>query len=105
MSEIHDGLKLLISYNIIPELTQEYYEFVLGRYVPTMQSLGLEMSEAWHTAYGDYPNRLIAFVARDPETMRDLLKDGVWDELNEKLQEYVTDFQYKIVPYEVGFQI
>lgn len=105
MSEIHDGLKLLISYNIISELTQEYYEFVLGRYVPTMQSLGLEMSEAWHTAYGDYPNRLIAFVARDPETMRDLLQDGVWDELNEKLQEYVTDFQYKIVPYEVGFQI
>jgi hypothetical protein len=105
MSEIRDGLKLLISYNIIPELTQEYYEFVLGRYVPAMQSLGLEMSEAWHTAYGDYPNRLIAFVARDPETMRDLLKDGVWDELNEKLQEYVTDFQYKVVPYEVGFQI
>lgn len=105
MSESNDGLKLLISYNIIPETAQEYYEFVLGRYVPVMQALGLEMSDAWHTAYGDYPNRLIGFVAKDRETMRGVLEGEVWDELNEKLQEYVTDFQYKIVPYEVGFQI
>ena len=57
MSEIVGGLKLLISYNIRVDDAQDYYQFVLGRYIPALQSLGLEVSEAWHTAYGEYPNR------------------------------------------------
>ena len=68
MSDNGSGLKLLISYDIDPEEGREYYEFALGKYVPTMQSMGLELSEAWHTAYGNYPNRLIGFIAKDEET-------------------------------------
>jgi hypothetical protein len=104
MDNIDNGLKLVLSYNIRPEDAQSYYQFVLGQYVPIMQSLGLEMTEAWHTAYGDYPTRLIVFVSRDPETARRVVNDPAWDELNERLLEFVTDFDYKIVPYRVGFQ-
>jgi hypothetical protein len=78
---------------------------VLGRYIPAVQSLGLEMSEAWHTAYGDHPDRLIAFLAEDLETMLTALNDEAWAEVNEQLLEYVTDFSYKIIPYEPGFQL
>jgi hypothetical protein len=99
-----NGVKLLLSYNIRGNDTQAYYEFVLGRYIPMMQSLGLEMSEAWHTEYGNYPIRLIGFVARDEETMNKVLGDETWEDLNEQLEEYVTDFSYKIVPYTVGFR-
>ncbi len=99
-----NGLKLVISYNIRSEEAQEYYQFVLGRYVPVMQSLGLEMAEAWHTAYGDYPNRLIVFVSRDGQTARRVVNDPAWDELNDHLLQFVTDFEYKLIPYEVGFQ-
>jgi len=104
MDKIDEGLKLVLSYNIRPEDAQAYYQFVLGQYVPVMQSLGLEMTEAWHTAYGDYPTRLIVFVSRDRETARRVVNDPAWDELNERLLEYVTDFDYKIIPYRVGFQ-
>lgn len=105
MAEIEDGFKLLISYNINLEDAQEYYEFVLGRYIPVMQALGLEMSEAWHTAFGDYPNRLIGFVSRDDELMREVLTGGTWEELNDELREHVTEFDYKVIPYRLGFQI
>lgn len=98
------GLKLLLSYNIKSEAMQAYYEFVLGQYVPAMQDLGLEMSEAWHTAYGDYPNRLLGFVARNPETLTDILAGDAWPALNDQLLEYVTEFSYKVVPYQIGFQ-
>ncbi|MGH2536589.1 MAG: hypothetical protein ACRDHL_04265 [Candidatus Promineifilaceae bacterium] len=99
-----NGLKLLIAYNIRPDDSQAYYEFVLGHYIPTLQSLGLEVSEAWHTAYGEHPNRLVGFVARDGDGMRAVLHGEAWDELNEQLREYVTDFSYKVIPYRIGFR-
>jgi hypothetical protein len=104
MSEIDSGLKLLISYNINLDEAQEYYEFVLGKYIPVMQALGLEMSEAWHTAFGDYPNRLIGFVSRDGNSLRELMEGETWEELNEELQTHVTELDYKVVPYKLGFQ-
>jgi hypothetical protein len=104
MDQIENGLKLVLSYNIQPQGAQEYYQFVLGQYIPAMQSLGLEMAEAWHTAYGDYPNRLIVFVSRDQETARQAINDPTWDELNDRLLEFVTDFDYKLIPYRLGFQ-
>ncbi len=104
MIESNHGVKLLLSYSIRPDNAQAYYEFVLGRYVPVLQSLGLEMSEAWHTAYGDYPNRLVGFVTKDPDTMVAMLDNEIWDNLNEQLLEFVTDFSYKVIPYRIGFQ-
>ena len=104
MDDIDNGLKLVLTYSINPDEAQEYYQYVLGQYIPTMQGMGLEVAEAWHTAYGDYPNRLIVFVSQDKETLRQVLDGDNWDELNERLLEYVTDFEYKVVPYKVGFQ-
>jgi hypothetical protein len=104
MTEHHSGLKLLISYNIRADDAQAYYEFVLGRYVPVMQAMGLEMSEAWSTAFGAHPNRLIGFISRDPGKMYAALGDETWSALNDELQDYVTDFTYKVIPYALGFQ-
>ena len=105
MSDNGFGLKLLVSYDIDVEDAREYYEFALGQYIPSMQSMGLELSEAWHTAYGNYPNRLIGFVSRDEETMWDVLSGETWAELNDKLLDFVTDLDYKVIKYSLGFQI
>ncbi|MCA9923910.1 MAG: hypothetical protein KC421_16145 [Anaerolineales bacterium] len=105
MNEEVPGYKLLLTYEVKSEIAQEYRQFLLGRYVPSMNNLGLQMSEAWHTAYGDAPNRLIGFVCRDRDTIYDLLDNQTWLELNERLQEFVTDFSYKVVPYRGIFQI
>jgi hypothetical protein len=104
MDQIENGLKLVMRYNIEPESAQDYYQFIIGQYIPVMQTMGLEVTEAWHTAYGDYPNRLIVFVSRDDQTARQVVNDPAWEELNDRLLEYVTDFDYKIIPYSVGFQ-
>ena len=99
------GVKLLLSYEVNPESLQDYYQFVMGQYIPTMQALGLQMSEAWHTAYGDAPNRLIGFVTDNQEDMLNLLENETWLKLNEQLEQYVSDFSYKVIPYRGGFQI
>jgi len=105
MKEKALGYKLLLSYEVKPEAMQEYYQFVMGRYVPMLQSMGLQMSEAWHTAYGSAPNRLLGFVCEEEETMDRLLESENWTAVNEELSRFVMDFTYKVIPYRGGFQI
>jgi hypothetical protein len=104
MDEVN-GLKILLTYDVIPERQQEYYQFIMGRYLPGLQEMGMQMSEAWHTAYGDSPNRLVGFVCSDSDTLNKLLESDLWLTLNEELESFVTDFSYKIVPYKGGFQL
>lgn len=99
------GFKILLSYEVKQDSLQDYYQYIMGRYVPAMQSLGFQMSEAWHTAYGNAPNRLIGFVCNDRQTVDNLLASDIWSDINEKLASYVTDFNYKVIPYRGGFQI
>lgn len=98
-------LKLLLSYAVDPAKVRDYYDFVMKRYLPVMHSLGLEMIEAWATAYGDYPDRLIGLVARDQETINNLFESEMWPTLNDELGEFVSDFSYKVVAYREGFQL
>jgi hypothetical protein len=105
MNEDIPGFKLLLSYEVSPETIQAYRQFVMRHYVPSMNSLGFQMSEAWHTAYGDAPNRLIGFVCRDRSTMAELLENDLWIDLNDQLREFVTEFSYKVVPYRGIFQV
>jgi hypothetical protein len=97
-------VKLLISYDVVPELQQAYYEFVLGEMIPGAQSMGLVLSEAWHTAYGDYPIRLNGFVAKDRPMLDRIMASPEWHQLEEKLKRFVTGYKCKIVPYREGFQ-
>ena len=104
MNDEFAGLKLLLSYEVNQETVQEYRQFVMRDYVPSMHNLGFQMSEAWHTAYGEAPNRLIGFVCRDRGTLNSLLDSSEWIDLNEQLRRYVTDFTFKVVPYRGIFQ-
>lgn len=105
MNEPILGYKLLLSYDIKQESLQEYYQFLMGRYVPAIQSMGMQMSEAWHTAYGRAPNRLVGFVCSERQTIDALLSNNLWKEINGQLEGFVTSFSYKVIPYRGGFQI
>jgi hypothetical protein len=97
-------VKMLISYDVVPELQQAYYEFVLGEMVPSAQAMGLVLSEAWHTAYGDYPVRLNGFVAKDRAALDRILASPEWKQLEDKLKRFVTGYKRKLIPYREGFQ-
>ena len=97
-------VKMLITYDVVPELQQAYYEFVLGEMIPTAQSMGLVLSEAWHTAYGDYPIRLNGFVAHSKPDLDRILATPEWQQLEEKLKRFVNGYHRRIVTYREGFQ-
>ena len=44
-----------MTWDIIAGREQEYFEFVVREFLPGMQPLGLETSDAWLTMYGRHP--------------------------------------------------
>ncbi|HFC11799.1 MAG TPA: hypothetical protein ENJ56_03065 [Anaerolineae bacterium] len=97
--------KIILSYDVNAERLQEYYQFVMGKYLPTVQKMGLQMIDAWSVMYGDAPGRLIGLVGEGKHAVLDLVESETWLNLNEQLTEFVTDLDYKVVPYREGFQI
>ena len=97
-------VKLLMSYDILNDDEQAYYQYVLGEFLPKVQALGLIMTDAWHTAYGNYPARLISFVARDRAALNSILHLDEWKQLEERLQSFVAEYQIRVVPYRDRFQ-
>ena len=104
MGESATAYKLLLAYDIAPEQLQEYYEFMTGELMPRMDLHGLRTIEAWHTAYGDRPVRLVVMAARDLETLEQALASPDWPELEERLQGYVTNYERRIVAARGQFQ-
>jgi hypothetical protein len=97
-------LKLLLVYNIKPSRDAEYYRYVLGEFLPKLQDIGLMMVEGWHTAFGDYPTRLIAFRTQDETDIHDILSRSEWKDGKEKLLKLVTDYEERLVPAKNSFQ-
>jgi hypothetical protein len=83
---------------------QEYFEFVVREFLPGVQRLGFELSDAWATAYGNRPQILIGAILPNRSKAQQLLESADWKSLNNKLQDYITNYSEKIVPARSGFQ-
>lgn len=102
------SVKLLMNWDIRAGRDQEYFEFVVREWVPTIQRLGLRPTGAWYTVYSrdkEAPQIMTESVAADLPAMRDILSSPDWKSLHEKLQEYVENYSQKIVHVTGGFQL
>lgn len=97
-------VKIMLTYDIIPQMAEDYYEFMLGELVPAVESMGLTMSEVWHTAAGNYPLRLITFVADDRGAAEHVLACAEFYSLEERLMNYVSNYSLRMVPLRDHFQ-
>lgn len=98
------GTKLLLTYNILLHQQEGYLRFIVDEFIPTLETLGLENKGVWHTAYGDYPIRLLVFVSKTPEDMTRALESETWNDLEKKLQTFVADYSRRVVPEQPYFQ-
>jgi hypothetical protein len=98
------GLKMLLTYNIPPDRQETYMRFVLQDFIPTLQSIGLANVGVWHTAWGKYPLRLLVFVSESETAMTRATESEVFEQMEEKLKGFVSDYSRRIVPFSPGFQ-
>jgi hypothetical protein len=94
-----------MTWDIISGREQEYFEFVVREFIPRLQQLGLEPSDAWFTIYGDMPQITAEVQAADLPTMQRILKTPEWDSLVNRLLDYVENYNSKIVPARSGLQL
>jgi hypothetical protein len=99
-----ERVKLLLSYDIRTGRENAYRRFILEEFLPQAQALGLVATDAWHTAYGDYPARLIAFVADDLETVHTARASEPWVAMMKKLAGYTANLHERVVRLQGGFQ-
>jgi hypothetical protein len=98
------NFKLLLAYDIRSQRTEDYYQFIMGEFLPRVQALGLIMTEGWQTLYGDYPSRLLGFAARDDKTLQHVIQSDEWDSIETKLGEFVANYERRLVKAKPGFQ-
>jgi hypothetical protein len=94
-----------MSWDILPGKEQTYFEFAMKTFAPELMKMGWQPTEAWYTLYGEGPQIMTAGVTDSVEKMRDILDSYEWVDLQERLLEYVTNFEYKVVPATGRFQV
>jgi hypothetical protein len=99
------AVKLLMTWDMVSGREQEYFEFLVREFVPGLQKLGIEPSEAWYTQYGDSPQMLTGFVADNLSLIQEAMGTEAWGQLTTRLFEFVTNFNAKVVKATGGFQM
>lgn len=98
-------VKLLMSWDIQHGKETEYFEFIMKEFAPGLMRLGLEPTDAWYTMYGQYPQVLTGGVTGDLDAMQQILSSQEWQALLERLMDYVSGYQQKVVAATGGFQL
>lgn len=99
------AVKLMMTWDILPGQEQDYFEFVVRDFIPGVQKLGLQPSQAWFTLYGESPQILAEMLTPDLGSAQKVLDSHDWEDLKLRLFEYVEDFSLKIINARRGFQI
>jgi hypothetical protein len=98
--------KLLLSWDILPGREQEYFEFVVREFIPGIQALGLEPSDAWLTIYGDHhPQILTGVQVSSLSSLNSVMTSEEWDLMIAKLLDFVDNLEIKKVKSKPGFQM
>ena len=87
--------KLILTYDVQQDMQDTYLQFMLGEFVPAVQSLGVQMTGAWHTAYGQYPIRLIEFIGEDQAAIEAALETPLWNKMEARLLGFVANYSKK----------
>lgn len=98
-------IKIIMTWDITPEHEQEYFEFIIRDYIPGVQRLGCELTDAWATVYGTKPQITVGMILPTARKARQLLQSEDWLALNNRLQDFIQNFAIKMVYARNSFQI
>lgn len=98
------SVKVIMTWDIAADHEQEYFEFVIGEWVPGVQRLGLQPIDAWATVFGAYPQIQVGLLADNAPKAREIMGSKDWGALEDRLLTFVNNYSYKVVSARGGFQ-
>lgn len=99
------AIKLLMTWDILPNREQEYFEFVISDFIPEIKQLGITVVNVWYTLYGDHPQIMVAAKIQSQAGLNVAMASKEWQRLIENLLHFVGNFSYKVIPARTGFQL
>lgn len=99
-------VKLLLSCNIKPgtEEAKEAFAYLTQEFPASMQEAGLELTDAWYTVYGTWPQIRMSFICQKVAEMRTFLHSKTWQTLKNRLLNHALDYEQKVVFSHDHFQ-
>ena len=98
-------VKLLMTWDILPNREQEYFEFMISNFIPEIKVLGISPVDVWYTMYGNQPQIMIAAKTQSQAALNVAMASKEWQRLIENLMQFVDNFSYKVIPAQTGFQL
>lgn len=99
------AVKLLMTWDILPGREEDYFEFHIQKFIPALEALGVALSEAWLTVYGEQPRLMAEAKLPNISSAREMLISNAWGELGSQMEELVENFDYKVINAQNGFQL
>ena len=90
-------VRLVFSWNIKTDEEAAYFEFIVQEFAPKIMKMGIRLTEAWYTTYGEGPQIIMPGVVTDRDSLQTALDSDEWLELVEKLNGFVTDYRCRIL--------
>jgi hypothetical protein len=99
------SIKLLMTWDIRSGREEDYFEFHIRKFLPALEKLGVDLTEAWLTVYGEQPRMMAEANMISLKKAQGVLVSSEWKDLGVELDDFVENFDYKLVRAGTGFQL
>ncbi len=90
-------VKLDHYWTIIPGKTEEYNKFILKKFIPGVNQLGLHTVAVWSVLVGAYSEIIFESVTSDLDLLEKVLQNKKFKELKADLLNYVRKYKSKVL--------
>ena len=90
-------VKLNQYWTVIPSKTEEYHKFILKKFIPGVNQLGLHTVAVWSVLVGAYSEIMFESVTSDLDLLEKALKNKKYKELKGDLLNYVKKYKTKVL--------
>ena len=90
-------VKLNSYYTINQEKYQEYNKFMIKKFIPGINKLGLHTLAGWTVLVGAYSEIVLECAANDLSLLESVLRDKKYKELKANLLNYVKNYKTKVL--------
>jgi hypothetical protein len=97
--------KLLMTWDISPGREEACLAFITQELPTRMRDAGFELTDAWFTAYGDWPQVRVGFMGTSLDTIKAYLASEDWAKLKRRLLTYTVNYREKVVVAKGWFQV
>ena len=84
-------------WTVDPEKVKEYEKFIISKFIPGINRLGIHTVAGWTVLIGAYSEIIFEGVSNDLELLEKALRDKKYQELSVGMQQYIKQYKTKVL--------